>query len=180
MKFTRRGLIYCLAGSAPLAAQSPFLDVKEPKDDELRFEDKIGAFQVTDIDGREWNREALLGRVTVVYHWAVWCLSCIDKNPILQDLHAKHEDSEDLQVLTFCTGQGDTSRTVRAFMNHHGYTYPVVIDPGAKVAEPLIGHGPYGIPECRIIDRQGRKSAAFRAWPFGKVLLEAERLSRKK
>ena len=77
-----------------------------------------------------------------------------------------------IQVLTFSLDRDP--EVVRTFMKQKGYTFPVIADP--ELEQRLFPEG--GIPNSWVIDRQGRRSEPFRAWTFGRIVLEVEKIAR--
>jgi peroxiredoxin len=153
--------------------ESPFQAIRPaPADlDMLVFRTTVPDFEVRDLGGRTWRSVDLRGKLTVVQIWGDFCIPCRQEHPALQDFFNKARSMNNVQVLTFCV-DSDLSR-VRSYMNDKGYTFPVIMDRDSKVR--LFSEG--GLPEVWVIGPEGRRSAPFKSWTFGRVLLEVEKLA---
>jgi thiol-disulfide isomerase/thioredoxin len=154
-------------------ANSPFLSVPAMVPDALVFRSQLGDFEATDLSGRLWRSADLKGKVTLVSIWATFCPPCRQEHPELQRFYEDTRSMKGIQVLTFSLDE-DARRT-RAYLSEYHLTFPVIVDRalGEKLF-PTEG----GIPKSWVIDREGRRSEPFHTWTFGRVLLEAEKLSR--
>lgn len=140
--------------------------------DTLAFRNAVPDFEARDLIGRTWRSADLRGKLTVVQLWATWCLPCRQEHPALQDFFNEARRMNNVQVLTF-SGDADPSR-VLSYMKEKGYTFPVIVDRDLEVSLfPLEG----GIPKTWVIGPDGRRSDPFKAWTFGRVLLEVEKLA---
>jgi len=165
-------LIAILIASA-LPAQSPFETIPAALSDTLAFRTPLNDFEAGDLAGKTWGLADLRGRVTVVSIWSTWCLPCRKEAPAIQALSEAARANDKIQVLTFSLDRDPEA--VRSYIEERGYTFPVIVDP--ELAGRLFPAG--GIPNSWVIDRQGRRSDAFRAWTFGRIVLEAEKLARR-
>jgi len=78
-----------------------------------------------------------------------------------------------IQVLTFSIDRDP--ELVRSFMKEKGYAFPVIVAPDL---EQRLFPQEGGIPKTWVIDRQGRRSDAFRAWIFGRIVIEVEKIAK--
>jgi len=158
----------CAAGAA-----QQFQPVAPAPTDALRFDRPLAEFRTTDLTGRAWRSADLQGKVTVIDIWSTTCGPCLQQHPALQAFHEQTPRMNGVAVLTFALDD-DPSR-VRAYMTAHRYTFPVIVRSSlAANLFPTDG----GIPKAFVVDREGRLSAPFREWSFGRVLLEAERFAK--
>jgi thiol-disulfide isomerase/thioredoxin len=169
--FILRGALVVFVASA-LLAQSPFETVQPAVSDTLNFRTPLSDFEARDLAGKSWSLAELRGRFTVVTIWSTWCLPCRQEAPAVQALSDQAGHGK-VQVLTFSLDRDPEA--VRLYMLERGYTFPVIVDPDLEgKLFPQEG----GIPQSWVIDRQGRRSDAFRAWTFGRIVLEVEKLAR--
>ena len=161
--------------SPQIAAAIPQFQTVLPalQDDRLVFADRIPPFEARDLLGRTWRESDFTGKVTLVDLWATYCLPCIQEHAALQAFHAQAKGLNNVQVLTFSTDRD--VRRVRAYMAEHGYTFPVISN-NSVVEQFFPREG--GIPKALVIDREGRRSGAFRVWTFGRVLMELEQFAK--
>ncbi len=123
-------------------------------------------FLLNDIRGRGWNLSDLRGKVVLVNFWATWCPPCREKLPDLQALYEglPREKFEILAILN-----NDDPRLAEALAAKIGLTFPILTDPGSKVATSF---GLTGVPETFIIDPDGilrGKILGPRSWNSPKV-----------
>ncbi|MCC6404749.1 MAG: TlpA family protein disulfide reductase, partial [Fimbriimonadaceae bacterium] len=51
------------------------------------------SFSMTALDGTKVTNETLKGKAYIVDFWATWCGPCKKAAPIMQELHAKYNES---------------------------------------------------------------------------------------
>ena len=166
-----------LCGSVPmLLAQQPAFDsIPAARTDSLAFTTRIPNFEAIALDGRIWRSSDLTGNVTLIVIWSTNCGPCRKEHLELQALYDGAKSSRHLQVLTFALD--DDPAGVRSYMAQKGYTFPVIVNERLPV-RLFTADG--GIPKHFVIDQEGRLSEPFRAWPLGRIFLEAERLAKSK
>jgi peroxiredoxin len=152
--------------------ESPFLPIPAAATDALVFRSRLNDFEATDLAGRTWRSKDLSGRVVVVSIWSTWCLPCRQEHPALQQFYEETKSRSNIQVLTFSVDQDP--QKARRYLDEHHLTFPVIVD---WELEKRLFQQVGGIPQSWIIDREGRRSEPFKAWTFGRVLLEAEKLA---
>lgn len=153
------------------SAESPFqaVPVRAPEDT-LRFVTELPEFEAKDIDGRVWQSADLRGKLTLIDVWSTFCGPCRKEHPELQRFYEKAKNTPNLQVLTFCMDYDYMHAHV--YMKEKQYTFPVIAD--WKLVKKLFpSEG--GLPQQWVIDGQGRRSAPFRSWTLGRILIELER-----
>ena len=117
---------------------------------------KVGApapaFSLPRLQGSgDTSLASFRGKTVVLNFFASWCAPCKREAPDLQSLWRRYR-SEGLVVLG--VDSGDAKSDARRFLSAHGVTYPIVFDPGEKLA-----YGPYalpGFPVTYVLNRQGR------------------------
>lgn len=87
-------LLFFLLFAAPLqtAAEDPPSDSAGDIYYTLRRGDELPAVDFRLEDGRQINRESLLGRFVVIDFWATWCAPCIAAFPTLNELEKAFSD----------------------------------------------------------------------------------------
>jgi thiol-disulfide isomerase/thioredoxin len=156
---------------SPLQTLAP----KGASPDALTFSKALPAFDAIDLNGRSWRTADLLGKVTVVQIWGVFCLPCRQEHPMLQEFFRNVGAIKDVQVLTFSLDEGRSQ--VAAYMREKGFTFPVIVD-GDLERKLFPNEG--GIPKTWVIGPKGERTEAFRTWSLGRVLLEVEKVARGK
>jgi peroxiredoxin len=110
-------------------------------------------FTLTDLAGKQWNRKSLAGKVVLVNFWATWCPPCRKEMPDLDAIYKRFQ-SKGLVILAL---SDEEEKVVRPFIaNQQKVSYPVLLDPGGKVAE--LYHVD-GIPKTFIYGRDGKLAA---------------------
>jgi cytochrome c biogenesis protein CcmG, thiol:disulfide interchange protein DsbE len=117
---------------------------------------KVGArapaFSLQRLEGKgSVSLASLRGKTVVLNFFASWCRPCKREAPDLESLWRRYR-SANLVVLG--VDSGDARSDARRFLEAHGVTYPIVFDPGEKLAQ-----GPYalpGLPVTYVINPAGR------------------------
>ncbi|MFW5947932.1 MAG: TlpA family protein disulfide reductase [Gemmatimonadota bacterium] len=143
-------LVAGLAGLAWTGADAPTLPVLEP----------APALALPRIDGGTTRLASLRGRPVVVNIWATWCTPCVREMPSLQRVYERYRD-EGLEIVAVAVdiepgerrADGRIAGVVSAFVEEHGLTFPVVVDPSGTTEQEF---GTEYLPTTVLIDRQGR------------------------
>jgi peroxiredoxin len=106
-------------------------------------------FTLTDLTGKSWTLQDLKGKVVMLNFWATWCPPCRKEMPDLEAIYTQFS-SQGFVILGISDDEPDK---VRQFVQQHGVTYPVLLDPGSKVNKLLHIQG---IPKTFIYDREGK------------------------
>jgi peroxiredoxin len=109
----------------------------------------VQPFTAADLDGRSVSTANLRGKVVIVNFWATWCPPCRKEMPDLEAIYTQFS-SQGFVILGISDDEPDK---VRQFVQQHGVTYPVLLDPGSKVNKLLHIQG---IPKTFIYDREGK------------------------
>ena len=108
-------------------------------------------FDLQRLDGQgKIELASLKGKVVVLNFMASWCVPCGQEAPEIERLWQRYR-SKDVVILGVDTA--DASEDARAFVRKHKLTYPVVRSIGYSLWGP---YGLTGVPETRVIDRNGR------------------------
>ena len=106
-------------------------------------------FTLIDLQGKSWHLQDLKGKVVLVNFWATWCPPCRKEMPDLQALYDKYKD----QGLVVLSISDEEIAKVSPFIAERKISYPVLLDPGRKVAEEFVVEG---IPKSFVYDREGK------------------------
>jgi cytochrome c biogenesis protein CcmG/thiol:disulfide interchange protein DsbE len=101
------------------------------------------------ISGQAVSLVGLRGRWVVVNFFATWCIPCRQEHPEFVKFAQRHL-SGDAQVLMVI--YDDSADKVRAWFRAKGGDWPVVADPGGRVA---LDFGVSGVPETYLVDPNG-------------------------
>lgn len=100
------------------------------------------------IDGEELATNDLRGKVVVVNAFASWCGPCRVETPELVKFYQDNQD----KVVLIGLNVGEGEAAVLGYQQDFGVPYPLVLDPGGKIAEQF---RPRGLPTTWFIDTRG-------------------------
>ncbi len=106
-------------------------------------------FLLHDLSGAETGPGRLKGQVVLINFWATWCEPCKVEMPAIEQRYQAYR-SRGLAVLAVDFDEPEAD--VRAFRDQLGLTFPVLLDPGAKVQSL---YRVLGYPTSFFVDRQG-------------------------
>jgi thiol-disulfide isomerase/thioredoxin len=115
------------------------------------------------LDGTAFYLEQVRDRVVFLNFWATWCPPCIAEMPSIERLYEAFGDRVEFIMMT-----NETADVVRAFMDKHGYTFPVYIQ---NYQAPEIFET-NSIPTTYIVDKTGNirmKKKGAAKWDSGKI-----------
>jgi thiol-disulfide isomerase/thioredoxin len=134
--------------------------------DATNSRDAAPRFNAVSLDGREFDSDALLGKVLVLNFWSIGCVPCRLEMPDLNRLVQKYSPDE-VVFLAFAT---DPEESLRSFLEEREFTYHVI--PAAiSVFEAMEVDS---FPTHMIISKQGEIAAR----QFGAGPDRAEELGR--
>jgi peroxiredoxin len=107
------------------------------------------SFTLQSVDEATVNVNDFRGRPVMLTFWRINCSACQFQMPFTQALYDKWS-SDSLAVLTI--NVGDRASDVKDYVTSRGITYPVLLDPQAKVSQD---YGIVGVPTTYFIDGQG-------------------------
>ncbi|GAC1666223.1 MAG: hypothetical protein NVS9B4_21890 [Candidatus Acidiferrum sp.] len=110
---------------------------------------KLVNFTLTDLHGKRWTLTDLRGKVVLVNFWATWCPPCRSEMPDLDALYKEFQP----RGLVILAMSDEEENKVRPFIEQHKFKYPVLLDPGGKVAADYIVEG---IPKSFVYNREGQ------------------------
>ena len=93
------------------------------------------------LSGKKIQLSQLRGRVVVINFWASWCAACREEHPAPIAAWLRYRDQG---VVMLGIDYQDRISAALAFMREMGGDWPMLEDPGGKVA---LSYGVYGVPE---------------------------------
>lgn len=112
-------------------------------------DNRAPAFTLQTTDGHELTLSDFIGTVVMINFWATWCGPCVDEMPFIQAVFEEWPQ-EDLALLTI--NVSDTKAEAQSFLDAGGFTFPVLIDSGGRVAAE---YDATTIPRTFFIDTRG-------------------------
>jgi thiol-disulfide isomerase/thioredoxin len=92
----------------------------------------------------------LAGRVVLVNFWATWCEPCEEELPAMQRLYQRlPRDRFELVAISI----DEEPEKIGAFVERYALTFPILVDPGKRVAT---AYQTMGVPESLLVDPEGR------------------------
>ena len=104
----------------------------------------------TGLDGGGVSLGSMHGKWVVVNFMASWCVPCREEHPELVKFTQRHQAAGDAAVLGVIFD--DSAANVRRFFAELGGSWPVISDPGGRIA---LDYGVRGPPESFLIDPNG-------------------------
>jgi peroxiredoxin len=108
-------------------------------------------FEVPTPEGAKLTLADFRGRVVLLNFWATWCGPCKEEMPAMERLYRKFRE-QGLVVLAVSNDSEGSTRSVARFVKESGFTFPIGLDPGLRVASL---YGVRVLPASLIIDRKG-------------------------
>jgi cytochrome c biogenesis protein CcmG/thiol:disulfide interchange protein DsbE len=123
-------------------------------------------FEGTTINGgKQLSLASLRGRFVVVNFFASWCVPCEEEAPYLEQFAYAESAGAEVVGVVF----EDVLSTAANFVRQTGATYPVIADPGERIA---ISYGVKGPPATFVISPTG-VVAAYVSGPVTDTGLES-------
>lgn len=106
-------------------------------------------FEALTLSGARFSLLEARGRIVVLNFWATWCEPCRAEMPSLESRSRTHE-SAGLTVVG--VNFDEAAELVSAFQSELGLTFPIVLDPGARIQTQ---YQVLGYPTTFFVDRSG-------------------------
>jgi len=100
-------------------------------------------------EGQSTSLSQLKGTPVLVNFWATWCGPCRYEMPFLQQIHQERPGDE---LALLAVNVGENSSQVSQFMESAGFSFTVLLDKQAVVAQR---YNVMGIPTTVFIDKEG-------------------------
>ena len=130
--------------------------------------DAVPNFELTDIEGKQWSREGLLGQVYILQFTASWCGVCRKEMPHLESRVWQRFKDEGLQLLG--VDLDEPTEKVQRLVDDTGVTYPLCLDPGGALFG-AVTMPKAGVTRNVVVGRDGR--IAFLTRLFDETEFEA-------
>lgn len=109
-------------------------------------------FMVYDKEGTEVRLSQYFGKPIVLNFWASWCGPCQSEMPDFNEKYAELGDDIHFLMVNITDGSRETIETALAFIDRHGYEFPVLFDTRSEAA---LTYGAYSLPTSFFINAQG-------------------------
>ena len=110
-------------------------------------------FEMEFTDGQKTKLSELRGKIVILQFTASWCSVCRLEMPHLEkDVWQKYKDQN---VLLIGVDRDEPLETVIAFQKKIGTSYPLALDPGAKIFG-LFAKKDAGVTRNVVIDKTGK------------------------
>jgi peroxiredoxin len=106
-------------------------------------------FSLVGLDGTEVRLSEYRGDVVLINFWATWCGPCRAEMPLLQDRYLALHDAG---LVVLAVNDDEPAGDVTAFAQELELTFPVLLDPGAKVQNL---YRVLGYPTSFLVGRDG-------------------------
>ena len=131
-----------IAAASAEEAETAEEGVSYSEDDEAGDSILAPDFTLTDQYGESHTLSEYRGKVVFMNFWTTWCPYCIQEMPEIEEVyHELGENREDVVILGMCApGTYDTAdeAEVLAFIDEHGWTYPMLMDTTGEVFDIYI------------------------------------------
>jgi len=139
-----------LVSAAVVGAAFGYVHMLEDGGHALEPGTEAPAFRLPALAGGEVDLLSYRGRLVVVNFWATWCPPCVAELPSLERLH-RALGNEGVQVVGISTDEDEAA--LRRFLADRGLTFPILRDPGGRVA--AAAYRTAGYPETFVIGPGG-------------------------
>lgn len=120
---------------------------------------KVAAFSLGDYQGRVWREEELAGaKGTIVVFIGTECPLMLQYASTLEMLNTKYSQ-QGVKLVAVCSNQQDSLTELSAFARNQKLTFPILKDPGNKVADQFVAERTpevYLLDENRVVRYRGR------------------------
>ncbi len=127
----------------------------------------MSTLTLRNLQGQVIRLSNLRGQVVLLNFWATWCPPCRAEMPSMQALYQDYRE-KGLAILAISSDVEGKDRVV-PFIEKHGFSFPVLVDPRNVVGTRLRLRG---IPMSYLLDKQGRvvgRDVGARNWNGAKV-----------
>jgi peroxiredoxin len=107
-------------------------------------------------DGKKISLKDFRGKIVLLNFWASWCVPCREEMPAMEKLYQEFKDKN---FVILAVAVKDRKQDAVDFVKELKITYPIALDPEAKVGQE---YGAWGLPATYIIGPKGEGLA--RGW----------------
>lgn len=119
----------------------------------VKVGDDCPDFTLHMVDGTTISKRDLKGKITVLQFTASWCSVCRKEMPHLEkDVWLKFKDRD---FILIGVDRDESLDVVEKFIKEMKVTYPIALDPGAKVFQ-LFAHKESGVTRNIVLDKNGK------------------------
>lgn len=115
----------------------------------IRQEREMVDFEMESLRKGETSLHAYKGDVILLNFWASWCVPCREEMPAMQEAY---EELKDEGFVVLAVNQRESQSVVRDFVEEHGLTFPILLDPDGRVGST---YGARGLPLSYVVNRNG-------------------------
>ena len=109
-------------------------------------------FTVYDAQGNAVQLSDYWGTPIVLNFWASWCKPCQSEMPYFQEKADELSGEVQFLMVNMTDGVQETMDSAQAFVEEHGYTFPVLFD---TEGEAGMIYGAYSLPTTFFLDADG-------------------------
>lgn len=106
-------------------------------------------FEAQTPDGKTVRLSDFRGRPVWITFWATWCPPCRAENA---DIEAAYKAHQDAGLVVLAVNLGEDNRTVQAYVQRTGLSFPIAMDPPTQIAAT---YRIVGIPTHFFVDANG-------------------------
>lgn len=103
---------------------------------------------ITDLEGREFAFQTLLGKPFIINITTTWCISCKEEAPVLEAFHRRYGDRMRLVAVDV----REPVDVIRSYVRDFGLTYTMLRDAFGNISSP---YNVRGYPETWFADAAG-------------------------
>ena len=108
------------------------------------------------LEGKKISLKDFRGKVVLLNFWASWCAPCREEMPAMEKLYQEFKDKN---FIVLAVAVKDSKQDTFNFAKEFKLTYPIALDPDAKVGQE---YGAWGLPVTYLIGPKGEGLA--RGW----------------
>ena len=127
-------------------------------------------FSVDVLGGGQITLSGLRGQPVVLNVWATWCPPCRQEMPALEKIHNDFKEQGLVLIGMNLTSQ-DSEKTVAAFVQEYGLSFPVALDRDGTVQRK---YKISGYPTTFFIDRDGIIRSVVVGGPMSAALIQSK------
>ena len=108
------------------------------------------------LEGKKISLKDFRGKVVLLNFWASWCVPCREEMPAMEKLYQEYKEKN---FVILAVAVKDSKQDTLNFVKELKLTYPIALDPEAKVGQE---YGAWGLPVTYLIGPKGE--ALARGW----------------